>query len=174
MVFTVGLFPAALRALGVASKMLRVRALGCFVFCFQSLSEDLCPAAVGLLVENNVVELTVQEMAEGGANMEGMGTSILLHSINDPRARQRMHAPEVIDRLMQWIGKWILTVRHMGGQIENSDEDHREVCSGVSMMLLHCLLIPLLRQSQWSSQWFVSALAELLGKVCCLSGLCRC
>jgi hypothetical protein len=111
--FTAGLFPAAFRALGVASKMLRVRVLGCFVFCHSSLSKDLHPAAIALLVENDVMELTIQEMVEGAADMGRVGASMLLHCITDPRARERMCAPEVIDTLMQWIGEWIPTVRRV-------------------------------------------------------------
>ncbi len=123
MVFIAGLFPAALQAFGIASKMLRVRALGCFVFCLQSLSKDLSPAAIAWLLERNVVELTVQELVDGGGTVECMGTSMLLRIIDDPQARDRMYAPEMIDTLMQWIGTWILKVRHVILPQGKSDKD---------------------------------------------------
>ncbi len=60
-----------------------------------------------------MVELTVQEMLEGGEAMCRSGLSFLVLLSEDPSAGGRLYTPAMIDRLVPWIAKWLLKVRKM-------------------------------------------------------------
>lgn len=68
-------------------------------------------AAMAVLVSGGFVELAVAHMVEAGPDMLKPGVGLLKHFMKDPRARERICAPRMMDSVMKWFTNQFAQVR---------------------------------------------------------------
>jgi hypothetical protein len=110
-----GLSEAVVRALGIASKRLRMKLLRMCNLFLNYLSQHPRPAAMAVLVAGDVAEFTVQEIIEGGERMHFSGVSLLTFFCTEPGSGERLCTPPLVDTLMKWIEERLPKVRDMIG-----------------------------------------------------------
>jgi hypothetical protein len=64
-----------------------------------------------VLVDGGAVELTVGYMTEVGLDIPRYPLEMFAHFTVHDRARVRISAPGVVDRVKKWFGKWFPHVR---------------------------------------------------------------
>jgi hypothetical protein len=106
-----GLFQAAGRALGSASKRFSKKLLDMLVIFYHPLSPHLRPAAVAVLVAANAVEVLLG-LTEADADMPDNAVGMFALLLADPQGQERFCGQKTVDRLISWIAKELLTVRH--------------------------------------------------------------
>jgi hypothetical protein len=79
---------------------------------FIILSDDLHPAAMGVLMEGGMLELAVSRMAEGLSDTAENEIAILIVFLGDLLSRERMCMPKLVDPLTRGISKWLFKVRN--------------------------------------------------------------
>ncbi len=107
-----GICEAIVQGLGVVSKRVRMKVLSMTALFLNYLSLHLRPAALAVLVAGDVLELTFQEMLEGGEAMHGIAVPLLTLFCTDLGPGERLCAPPLVDPLMSWIEEWLLKVRN--------------------------------------------------------------
>jgi hypothetical protein len=83
---------------------------------FTALSEDARPAAMAVLVEGGVVELSTSHMAEAGFDDLLYAPAWFNRFLDDPLARERLSGAQVVDQMMTWFVKVLPQVGTVVGQ----------------------------------------------------------
>lgn len=82
---------------------------------FGSLSDHFLPGAMATLLPGGLMEITMAHMADAGADELVCAVGLFKTYLRFPVGQEEVRAPVVKDRLIKWIGRFLLEVRGMIG-----------------------------------------------------------
>jgi hypothetical protein len=103
-----GLCKAILPALKCHIKGTQTSMFNMLSYFAMFLSDDSAPAALAVLLNGGVLELTMAHMANAGPEEVQAAQVLFIWFSNHPFGLERMSKKGMVDQLTQWVAKWLL------------------------------------------------------------------